>query len=83
MRRKCFFLLIIILIVLYTADFLGIPMAAGTEEALLYRSIEFTGKVVGLQDKGEYLRLTVKLEGAEDRKLRAGERVLLNYYGSE
>ena len=83
MRRKCFFLLIIILIVLYAADFLGIPMAAGTEEALLYRSIEFTGKVVGLQDKGEYLRLTVKLEGAEDRKLRAGERVLLNYYGSE
>ena len=38
MRRKCFFLLIVLLLVLYTLDFLGISLAETLDESLFAES---------------------------------------------
>ena len=65
MRRKCFYLLVIVLIFLYAFDFMGIPLSGEIDEVFFERSIVFTGKVVEVQQKDDYLRLTVKPERAD------------------
>lgn len=83
MRRKCFFLLIVILAGLYILDFLGIPLTKGMDDSLYEGSISFTGKVISLQQKNDCLRLTVKIEMADGVRLREKENVLLSYYVEE
>ena len=83
MRRKCFYLLVIVLIFLYAFDFMGIPLSGEIDEVFFERSIVFTGKVVEVQQKDDYLRLTVKPERADGAECNLKENVLLNFYGEE
>ena len=83
MRRKCFYLLVIVLIFLYAFDFMGIPLSGEIDEVFFERSIVFTGKVVEVQQKDDYLRLTVKPERAGGAECNLKENVLLNFYGEE
>lgn len=80
MRRKCFYLLIIVLIVLYTLDFIGIPLGKELDREYFAGNMCFTAKVVGLQQKENCLRLTVELEEAEEKKVKPWQRVLLSLY---
>lgn len=83
MRRKCFYLLIVVLIVMYTMDYMGIPLRRGINEYLFTGSRSFTGKVITAQQKGDYLRLTVEIESAEGRSISLRENVLLSIYDTE
>ena len=83
MRRKCFYLLIVVLIAMYTMDFMGIPLKKGIDEDLFTGSRSFTGKVISVQQKDDCLRLTVEIESAEGRSISMGENVLLNIYDTE
>ena len=53
MRRKCFYLLIVVLIAMYTMDFMGIPLKKGIDEDLFTGSRSFTGKVISVQQKDD------------------------------
>ena len=51
MRRKCFFLLIVVLILLYGLDALDIPLAGSIEMKFFEESKDYTGKVTGIQER--------------------------------
>ena len=83
MRRKCFYLFIFVLMVLYTVDFIGIPLKKGIDEELFKGSRSFTGRVISVQQKDDCLRLAVEIESAEGDSVSLGENVLLSIYGTE
>ena len=83
MRRKCFFLLIVLLLVLYTFDFLGISLAETLDESLFEESISFTGKVIDIRQKDSCIRLTVEPEMRAGERITPAENILVSYYGEE
>ena len=83
MRRKCFFLLIVLLLVLYALDFLEIPLAETLDENLFGETISLTGKVIDIRQKDSCISLTVKPEMRNGEPITPAENVLVSYYGEE
>lgn len=83
MRRKCFFLLIVVLILLYGLDALDIPLAGSIEMKFFEESKDYTGKVTGIQEKEGKASLQVKVISADGNPADFPERVLLNLYSED
>lgn len=82
MRRKCFYFFIAVMIILYFLDYAGIPLSASIDSRFFESSCDFTGKVVGIREKEDMVRLEVNIESADGRKTKMRDNILLNYYGN-
>ena len=83
MRRKCFFLLIVVLILLYGLKALGIPLADSIEMEFFEASRSYTGKVTVIQEKEGRVSLQVKVTSADGKPVEFPESVLLNFYSKD
>ena len=81
MRRKLFCVLLAAMTVLFFMDMAGIPLSADEMEGFIGSKRNYTAEITGIRPAGDgTYRLEARVIGADGRKVRLREKVLLGYY---
>jgi len=80
MRRRCFFILILVLTLLAFIDALGIPLKPAQLPPGESEAITCTGKILRIQSKDGRTDIQIKLLTYGDKKVDFSENVLVSVY---
>ena len=80
MRRRCFFILILVLTLLAFIDALGIPLKPAQLPPGESEAITCTGKILRIQSKDGRTDMQIKLLTYGDKKVDFSENVLVSVY---
>ena len=81
MRRKCFVLLMIVLLVLVCLHQAGVPLRTGEISVDDEKEVEYIGKIIRIQEKSDKYSLRVKLMKRNGTAVSFCEDALLTYRG--